>query len=60
MYYEKFGFISEIVVLLHTLGYKIFGPGQKVLSLLAWSKFWPILTNQETLTDFHGDEEKKN
>ena len=29
-----------------TLPFKMFGRGQKVLSRLAWSKFWPILANQ--------------
>ena len=41
-----------------TLGSIMFGLGQNVL--LAWSKFWPILANQETLTDFHGNDAKKN
>ena len=31
---------------LHTLPFKMFGLGQKVLSRLPWSKFWPILANQ--------------
>ena len=31
--------------------YQMFGLGQKVLSSLAWSKFWPILANQETLAE---------
>ena len=29
-----------------TLPFKMFGMGQKSLSRLAWSKFWPILANQ--------------
>ena len=29
-----------------TLPFKMFGMGQKVLSCLAWSKFWPILANK--------------
>ena len=37
----------------------MFGLGQKVLSHLAWSKFWPILANQETLAILHENEAKK-
>ena len=29
-----------------TLPFKMFGMGQKVLSRLTWSKFWPIIANQ--------------
>ena len=51
------------ILLGYTLRCTMFGVGQKVLSCLytclAWSKFWPILANQETLTDFHGNEAKK-
>ena len=39
-----------------TLPVKMFGLGQKVLSHLAWSKFWPILANQETLAILHENE----
>ena len=46
-------------VRIHTLPVKMFGLGQKVLSRLAGSKFWPILGNQYTLTCFHGNEGKK-
>ena len=42
-----------------TLPVKMFGLGQKVLSHLAWSKFWPILANQETLAILHENEAKK-
>ena len=38
----------------------MYGLGQKVLLRLAWSKFRPILANQGTVTDFHGNETKKN
>ena len=41
-----------------TLPFKMFGLGQKVLSHLAWSKFWPILANQETLAILHENEAK--
>ena len=43
-----------------TLGCIIFGLDQKVLSCLARSKFRPNLASQETLTDFHGNEAKKD
>ena len=36
----------------------MFGLGQKVLSSVVWSKFWPILANQQTLTCFHENEAK--
>ena len=39
-----------------TLAIKMFGMGQKVSSHLAWSKFWPILANQETLAILHENE----
>ena len=41
-----------------TLPVKMFGLGQKVLSYLAWLKFWPILANQETLAILHENEAK--
>ena len=44
---------------LTTLECIMFGLGQKVLTLLAWYKFLPILATQETLTFFHGNEAKK-
>ena len=67
-YYKKSGRLFQICVVIskypnffkvHTLGCIMFGLGQKMLSRLAWSKFQPILANQETLTDFHGNEAKK-
>ena len=42
-----------------TLRCIMFGLGQKGLSHLAWSKFWPNLGSQETLTDFQENEAKK-
>ena len=42
-----------------TLPVKMFGLGQKVMSHLVWSKFWPILANQETLAILHENEAKK-
>ena len=41
---------------LHTLPVKMFGLGQKVLSHLTWSIFWPILANQESLAILHENE----
>ena len=37
---------SEHTTALNTLPPRMFGVGQKVLSRLAWSKFWAILANQ--------------
>ena len=53
--YEWNKFLTKIST---TLPVKMFGLGQKVLSHLAWSKFWPILANQETLAILHENEAK--
>ena len=51
--------IGCVHIMISTLPVKMFGLGQKVLSHLAWSKFWPILANQETLAILHENEAKK-
>ena len=56
--FNKFGII-QIIQMSPTLLVKMFGLGQKVLSHLTWSKFWPILANQETLAILHENEAKK-
>ena len=38
--------IAMIITVQSTLPFKMFGLGQKVLSFVPWSKFWPILANQ--------------
>ena len=42
-----------------TFPVKMFGLGQKVLSNLSWSGFWPILAKQETLAILHENETEK-